>query len=121
MEPPVLDNTYRPMKNLPSDSGHPSRTRFTLHRILSAVTAIAFAISKFIVSLHGATFTSGLFDVVLATLGTILFASCWYEPSPRLRWLFDTDWDYLLDATAWGRSSILRLTRALAEIAKNNY
>ncbi|KAF8133211.1 hypothetical protein EV363DRAFT_1325497 [Boletus edulis] len=91
-----LNNTHppRPIDYQPSVNGRRS-TRFTLHRLLSCAL------------------TLGLLDLISAILVFMLHVFSWFEsdPPPYLRWLFDTDWDYLLDMTKQG---------ALAWRAKND-
>ncbi|KAF8432771.1 hypothetical protein L210DRAFT_3557887 [Boletus edulis BED1] len=86
------------------------RTRFTLHRLLSVAILTAFAASKFIDSFHGRALTLGLLDLIAAIPVFILIVLSWFESDtpPYLGWLFDTDWDYLLDITMRGVRDLAR-------------
>ncbi|KAF8431451.1 hypothetical protein L210DRAFT_3560376, partial [Boletus edulis BED1] len=70
-----LNNTHppRPIDYQPSVNGRRS-TRFTLHRLLSAVIPIVFVTSKFIDSFHGRALTLGLLDLIPAIL-VFMFSS----------------------------------------------
>ncbi|KAF8431432.1 hypothetical protein L210DRAFT_2981229 [Boletus edulis BED1] len=64
-----LNDTHppRPINYQPSVNGR-RRTRFTLHRLLSAAIPAAFAASKFIDSFHERALTLGLLDLIAAIL-----------------------------------------------------
>ncbi|KAN0084128.1 hypothetical protein V8E55_007632 [Tylopilus felleus] len=81
-----------------STNRHP-QTRFTLHQILTVAISIAFVTPKFIEVFRGRPLTLSFLDLILAILQLTLYVCSWYEsdPPPSLRWLHDTDWDYLPD------------------------
>ncbi|KAG6379331.1 hypothetical protein JVT61DRAFT_11790 [Boletus reticuloceps] len=107
---PPDTSPHRPIDYQASVNGR-HRTRFTLHRLLCAAIPAVFTASKFIDGFHGKALTLGLLDLIPAILVFMLNVLSWFESDPPpsyLGWLFDTDWDYLLDITKRGVKDLPR-------------